>query len=100
MLSEQNYLLKNLNFKFSKGFAEKLMNTLVSKWDIWNDMGSLDERLLKASLAEYSCRANLKSCLSKATELFNAIPEEYFLIPQNISIINPLVQSTMTLRIL
>ena len=76
------------------------MNILVSKWDVWDDMGSLDERLLKASLAEYSCRAYLRSCLSKATELFNSIPEEYFLIPQNISIINPLVQSTVLLSIL
>jgi hypothetical protein len=76
------------------------MNILASKWDIWDDMGSLDERLLKASLAEYSCRASLKFCLSKATELFNSIPEEYFLIPQNISIINPLVQSTVAIPIL
>ena len=65
------------------------MTELSNKWDIWDDQGTLDERLLKASLVEYSCRANLKTCLSKATDLFESIPEEYFLTPQNISIINP-----------
>jgi hypothetical protein len=65
------------------------MTELSNKWDLWDDQGTLDERLLKASLVEYSCRANLKNCLSKATELFDSIPEEYFLMPQNISIINP-----------
>ncbi len=65
------------------------MQSLSQKWNIWDDQGSLDERLLKATLVEFSCRSYLKSCLDKATENFRSIPEDYFLFADNTSIINP-----------
>lgn len=57
--------------------------------DIWDDQGSDLLRLLKADLVDFQCRMQEEVCLNKATELFNSITDEYFVIISNNQNLNP-----------
>lgn len=57
--------------------------------DIWDDLGNDLLRLLKADLTEFQCRMQEEVCLNKATELFETIPEEYFILTANNQNLNP-----------
>ena len=48
----------------------ELFRGLIDR-QVWNDSGSVSERVLKSYLLLFACFRNYAPCLTKATQLFN-----------------------------
>lgn len=51
--------------------------------DLWDGKGSHTDQLLKIYTIEFLCRLQDEACLTKATQLFKSVPEDYFERPNN-----------------
>ncbi|CAF0707260.1 unnamed protein product [Brachionus calyciflorus] len=79
------------SFKKLRGFINGMLNAVVNRLgiDIWENTGGHLLKLLKADLVDFQCRMQIESCLNKATEWFEQIPEGFFFFPDSFENINP-----------
>ena len=54
--------------------------------DIWDDLGTHTDKLLKSSLVNFLCRLQNSDCLTKSSELFAKIDQTYFSNPNQVEI--------------
>lgn len=78
-----NILEHRASFKNLRAFILEMLTSVTNRLNlnIWDDSGSHQIRLLKADLVEFQCRMQAESCLNKATELYETIPQDYFFAP-------------------
>ena len=83
-ITEHRHSFKNL-----RDFSIELVKVLSVRLDVWEVRGDHEENVLKISLVDFLCRMQEEQCILKATEKFNTIPSQYFLLPDDQNYKNP-----------